>query len=383
MGTLERRTLARWGRRRAAVRAGLLAVCGAVVVSCSTGTDDADPEATGTVKVLPADYRTTEPAGSFDYPGTRKYPGGSAELVGPHYAIRFDEVATATSLDRDHAFKFYDPDWNHPEDFATMKAAPGHRLLFLHGVEPRRKPALPEYAEANATAEKVKATVRVGDGAGRAIPGGLGGLTGASGATLVMSVPTGAHPVLSVEDAGRTQSIDLITGKRDPDAPAGYYPLRHGGDCNLRSTHQTNRDAQQLEADCKGYTLQPYVPDGGWAPKGKAWLYLEGSLYGASTDVSGAAKTFGADLDAGRSFSLTFKGTTVTGRGFAATSGKPTGGTAAGTVDPGSLGVRFLVPDAFRSGTLHFTPQGTFTYDGKRISWQPDEPTPPLDIRLS
>lgn len=102
---------------------------------------------------------------------------------------------------------------------------------------------------------------------------------------LAVSVRIGGHPVLRVTDAGRTQSLDLVSGRRGPDAIAGYYPTVAGHATTDSSRYTTLRlngaaVAQQDPADRTAtlglgdadITLEPWVAGLGWAKPGRAWL---------------------------------------------------------------------------------------------------------------
>lgn len=102
-------------------------------------------------------------------------------------------------------------------------------------------------------------------------------------ATLALSVPKGAPVTLRVTDDGRTQSMDLRTGRRGNDAIAAYYkPLP-----KLKVTAEDYEATAQVSvlnstrpvrlgvrfAQTEAY-VGPWVRPGGWAQPGRWWVVL-------------------------------------------------------------------------------------------------------------
>lgn len=366
------------GRVRHQVRAvGLAVLLVVAAVACDVGSGAAEPTATTKTGVAKKDFGAVVGNISFDYAGQKPFPDGPVDLIGPHYALRIDRIALTDHLTQMQADRFDDTgSWELP-DYDILKPASGQRFLLIHAVQTTSVPALSNYKEDNAPPGKVKGAVRVG-GTTVPLPGDLRHLALLTGqATMLVSIPAAGSPVLQVADAGRTQSLDLTTGHRGKDAFPAFYPVRSGKDCSVGAYHQTMQVETKVETSCDSLSLQPYVEDGGWAPQGKAWLNLTGQTFGAMRDLGGHPVPFVAVLDVPKSFSLDLgKGTRVAAKGVAASS-EPTSSTDVGDasvlVGAGSFDIRFLVPDTFRTGTLHFTPRGTFTLDGKHVAWSPSE----------
>lgn len=109
------------------------------------------------------------------------------------------------------------------------------------------------------------------------------------GALVVASVPEGAQVQLRVTDLGRTQTLDVRSGKRGVDAITGYYQpysqelsfseraragfsvrgVPYPMKINLRDRGLTDVNVHQPQA-----FLAPWAPKRGWAPKGRAWLLM-------------------------------------------------------------------------------------------------------------
>ena len=269
----------------------------------------------------------------------------------------------------------------------ALKAAPGHRFVILHTVPalPKLAPALPEYKNNIAPEDKVKGEIRVGGQAVR-LPGIVRDLS--SDHNILVSVPTGGDPVLAVTDAGRTQLLNLRTGKRQGDVIPAYYPLRAADQVSVSVTGKFGGRSATLAVHSANPALQPYAEGHGWAAKGKAWLYLGGDVETQLATAAGAAR-LDAVLDAGRSFTLSLPdGRTVRGAGTASTKvplplgaeGQQAGGRSG--VALGALSVVFEVPDNFRTGKVRFAPRGTFTSDGENVTFTVEEQAGPLHLSL-
>ncbi|AZM48050.1 hypothetical protein DMB38_21680 [Streptomyces sp. WAC 06738] len=178
--------------------------------------------------------------------------------------------------------------------------------------------------------------------------------------TLVANVPKGAPVDLVLIEEGRTQSLDLRTGRRGDDAVAELQrPVLAGPREAVRWTvtvriafageaaprvdeKRLGWEARKADAPDgetgSGLRLVPYSPGAGWAPEGKMWLEL-GGVWGAEEEW------FRYDTDEKRSYAVeAADGTAYRGRHY-----------------DGSFTVVFLVPADFRSGTLRITPQGEAT----------------------
>lgn len=100
--------------------------------------------------------------------------------------------------------------------------------------------------------------------------------------TLVVSVPQSAEAFLVVSAAGRDQQVSLTTGERG-EAVAGFY--RDRTEVGVSRQYAAN---QFVAGDFRlSYSLlfararlAPFDPVRGWAPEGKAWLFLDAEQVG-------------------------------------------------------------------------------------------------------
>jgi hypothetical protein len=176
--------------------------------------------------------------------------------------------------------------------------------------------------------------------------------------TLLVVAPVGAPIQLVVTDQGRTQSLDLRTGKRG-DAVAGFYTAYAADDLELRSERRMDPDAGTLFASGDLF-LAPWTPANGWAPSGKAWLVFDTGMF----QILGWVKD--STLDVKRSFSVV-----AGGRTYPAQADNPTLYAAASAASGRTL-IAFAVPAGLRSGTLRLTPHAKC--DGCRLG--PGDSTP-------
>ena len=215
---------------------------------------------------VPADRVAVAPATgrAAEVPGAVSYDPATAVLRGPHVAVPVTAVARAAGALPEPvaaAFGLAGP---------AVPAA-GEELLL---VDLAGTGTVPAGADMSVVAGAV----------GRPVPDG----TPLAG-TLLVSVPVGAPATLRVTDAGRTQTLDLATGRRTAEE-AGYYPLRTGtaagagppADLVLygpgvagQSRGDRTATVELREATA---TLQPYVEGRGWAAEGRAFLVLDATL---------------------------------------------------------------------------------------------------------
>lgn len=432
-GTRQRSPLSRGRRRRGArgsrpwaplrirtlagMRAGLVtAACAALCAACGGDGDGAHPAPTSTAAtVAPADYGAYGTTTDDVYADTHTFSPARARLVGPHFVAQFDRVSFTTKLSHTQAMNFgYFANMDH-DDMADMdgmgdmggmdhsghakqmqgpslQAPPGYRFMIVHTVPalPKSTPALPEYKNNIAPEDKVKGEIRAG-GKTVKLPGIVRDLS--SDHDILVSVPSGADPVLAITDAGRTQLLNLRTGRRQGDVISAYYPLKAADQIGVGVTGDFHGAAGKGAATVSVHggkpALQPYADGPGWAEKGKAWLYLGGDIETQIGAASGSQR-LDADLDAARSFRLTLPdGTTVRGVGKVSTRAPLPLGTAGqgaaedrSGVAQGALSVAFEVPDSFRTGTVSFTPHGTYRYKGKRVDFTVRDAARALQLSL-
>jgi hypothetical protein len=297
-------------------------------------------------------------------PERRAFDAATAGLTGPHFSFAVPAVAAVTGT--------------LPEPVATGlrlrpgTAVPEGRQLLL--VEIARPAAAPAPSPGSGT----EVTVAVADGArSYAVRGGATGLTAG---TLAIVLPARAAPVLRVTDAGRTQSLDLTTGRRGKDAVAGYYPVRRGewetdssATVGLRlygapvAALGPDDRLAALGLEDTPASLLPYVEGRGWAKPGRAWLVVEAEVaYGrrssSPTDpdvVVVPASSFAATTDRGGRIPLSGDPIRI-GEG-----GTPT------TPAPAFAGTRLTadVPASVRRVTVTFTFRGTITTPNGPVTW--------------
>jgi hypothetical protein len=344
----------------------------ALLAACSSGTRAARPTgpaaapASTAAATVPADFFTVTQG--LDVAGlglarvTRLAPA-SAALQGPHFAYAFVATATTSRL---------------PPALAAglglapgATPAPGHELVLTQAAP---WPYGDRSAD-DALDQPDDARITVGS-AVRHSPLLRADLSG----TVVVSVPTGVHPVLRVTDEGRSQSLDLRTGRRGRDAVAGYYPTRTG-----RYEHGAPHDDEwvvlRLSGGAGGYggafvtaydvRLRPWLEERGWAPPGRTWLLVEPSVAavqagttGSDVTLSLAASSFRVTGSDGASYPLV--GERITPAGVQ---------TATGTLVA-------VAPPALRSVTLRLVPAGSAHGPGGPVSWTVDHGSQVVTVPL-
>jgi hypothetical protein len=361
---------------RSRLFAGVLSVPLLALAACSGGgTAGTGPAATTakapSVPTLPADYLGNGTGltqlGDLGVTKIHRYAGGETNLRGPHFSYVFGSSGTVTKLSAAQA------------QLVGIKgavvAAPGHELVLA--ATPLSNNTESDVREGRP--DKIEMVVN-----GTAKPFTFDGPALLWHGVVVASVPTGAHPVLRVTDAGRPQSLDLRTGRRGPDAVAGYYPIRAGsGDVDSDHAGPWVRLSGPGAAGLTGqsrlaavhvsdvdYTLWPWLPSRGWAPAGKVWLDLQVSM----SYWRPSAGAHGEDTVriAPSSFRLADAGGTIPLSGVAIAPGRDTTLGALGQSATGSFLAQVPVSPRSAVLTFHFagtidTPQGSTTwsnYDG-------------------
>ncbi|NUR95162.1 MAG: hypothetical protein HOV67_07880, partial [Kribbellaceae bacterium] len=106
--------------------------------------------------------------------------------------------------------------------------------------------------------------------------------------TLVACVPIGAPTVLRVVDAGRTATLDLRTGRQTGASPLSAYrsAATLGKDHTAVGAVITRPGSKFLPEGGKysleygvsdaAFSVTPWTPTGGWAPRGTTWAVLSG-----------------------------------------------------------------------------------------------------------
>lgn len=322
---------------------------------------------TPTPAVLADDYALLGPLPGVvaAAPGRTALDPATAQLTGPHFAVAVSGTAAVTGT-------------------IPERLAAGLRLRPGTGVPAGRQLFLAELARPAASAplpgsgDDVSIAVVAGADT-RAVRGGATALTGG---TLAIVLPVGARPVLRVTDAGRAQSLDLVTGRRGTDAIAGYYPVRRG---EWESDDRTNIGLRLYGAAVAALgpedrlaalgledtpaSLLPYAPGRGWAEPGRAWLVVRAEVaYGrrsaAITDpdvVVVPAASFTATGPGGIRIALVGEPITI---GEGGTTTTPAAAFA-GTELVGDM------PASLRQVALVFTFRGTITTPAGPVTYQP------------
>ncbi|MFC0542739.1 hypothetical protein [Kutzneria chonburiensis] len=297
-----------------------------------------------------ADYVGNDPG--MPTTGARNFSNGLGALVGPHFALRF----TTVEVSRTASYQY--------------EAAPGYEFLLLT-IDPAT------LADAPGPDDDVTAAIMV-DGAGHKTS--VAAIQRGSG--LVVSVATGHTALLKITDTGRTQTLDLRTGKRASDEIQGYYPERalnlspdtyaqsgktSSGGCRRQTTMSID-----FIGGGTGTAVLPWGPDVGWAKPGRAWLPINYTMltnpvsvpdYDTLFDLPPAcAVDLNFQLDPKQTFAVEFDG-----------------GTAAPVKVTDQL-LLFDVPVTMTGGTLVIHPAGTFN-DGSThpVVWS----EPPPDGRIT
>jgi hypothetical protein len=348
--------------KRFCVAAGVLVLAACSSSSRPSGSPSSRPPSAGSV---PADYIKLGP--DLNGRGIADILGGPVKtldpktsvLVGPLTIVGEAAVAEVPALNPDQAFALTD-------ELKEVRPGTGREVVVVELDGPQRlrgvaRPAIPEDLPASVGTGGAQLQVTV-DGVPRSTL-----LFGAAASqALVLSVPTGHHPVLSVRDQGRSQSIDLVTGVRGRDAIEGFYPVRHQDDvpdfvcCAYEppGTFFTDLGASVSLT----LTLQPWTGHSGWAPTGRLWLHVGIQVITLRADLQYA-------FDPARTFSLSIgSGPKVRGQGDEIqTVLDPTTSS-----DIGNGSVDFSVPASFRSGTMDYQVTGVLT----TISQQPVNAVP-------
>jgi len=292
--------------------------------------------------VAPADYLELRPGGSLQFlDGDRPVPADQGRLVGPSFAVQFKAVGTTPTITAPQG--------------RNLQASEGHEFVFVTTdfVEQFTRE---DFQDKDVTAQLVVA------GAVKPLP-----KVPRNSDALIASVPLNSSVGLQVIDQGRTQTFDLRTGSRGPDAVKLYYPtktqsltkFKHetfgtvsiGGrnyriDVGVDSIFQTTPGATSFAA------LEPFSSQYGWAPEGRAWLIVRGLGIVNDINLCGCQP----ELDLARNIILTLPdGSTV----------RPPGGgkipifALAGGTPPAIV---FDVADSFRAGTITVTFDGSVSY---------------------
>jgi hypothetical protein len=298
-----------------------------MLAACSHGPDPVPKPTVAPDQIFAADFTTLNggdpPAGGPLEQAKKILDPAQAQIIGPTYTARFDWTATVTSIGRED---FTDLGLARP-----MVAPAGHEIFVAHLPEQQ-----PETLNIPTIFKRGTGAVLVD---GKARP--LGGDPPYGKQTLMVVTPVGASIQFAVTDQGRTQTLDLRTGRRGPDAIGLFYQPYGQHDVELKSGRPFSSSGD-LSAD-GDLRLVPWTPKNGWAPDGRVWFIFVTSLI----QITGYDRD--STMDSRRSFSVVSGGKTY----FAQAAALPL--FTAGTTGWGTI-IAFAVPPTLRTGTLRMTP---------------------------
>lgn len=278
-------------------------------------------------------------------------------LVGPHSVLQFDQTGSMDSVTGDQGDRL---NLNGSNLSWPLKAPSGDEFVFVHVSRTDVQPAL----ASGDTQSAAKAVVVVGTEV-RPIANTVG-----PDYTVLVAAPKGATVHLRMTDGGRFQEIDMRTGTRTLSAsPLLYPPLT--AKVNAPTITVQRGDGSWVPIGAGGDStaaLSPYSDQHGWAPAGRAWMYL--TLPFTSMD-QGKTNAFTAQ-ELGLSVSLPGGASPSGGwsNGSASELTYPQGSTGPGTNSGMSqqyIVGEFDVPDSTRSATLTIAPTLPYTSDGKTL----------------
>jgi hypothetical protein len=293
-------------------------------------------------------------------------PAG-ATLVGPHVGLRFARIGTLSEVTQAQRTMLQmddrsDPD--HPlaglDGLGTrpLHARSGHEFVLIDVVD-GPVPGLTATGLGTQLGDASAALVI----AGQTRPVGISAAVG-TGELALAVIPAGAPVSIAVTDSGRTQTLDLRTGKRAGDAIAGYYPLLSGGRLFEELIHINGVDKSgdwTLLGTGLDVRLQPYIDGKGWAAPGRAWLTIDFDVSLLEVDTS-------ITVDVSKSLTLHGPGGSVL-RLPAGT--RITAKEGSNTLPFGTGALAIDVPASLRRLTATYTTNATITKVGSStpLSW--------------
>jgi hypothetical protein len=289
-------------------------------------------------------------------------PADAAYVVGPHYYLGLDAVATIQRFAPVDSKAFFYPARPHQgsapspipsgwTDRPVLQAGPGHELVVAH-LTARPAKTLNGDTGTGAVSIPGVSAVDVSVRVGQEPPVSLGPNL-ENGSLVMVSVPTGGDPLIVIDDSsGHPQSLHLRTGQR-ADAFAVLYPARSQNvPTPVAITLQLTIDGKQYIPSFalkESVSLTAWDYRRGWAPRGRAWLVVDVEI--DTVNFVGTLK-----LDTARTFTLSGAG------GGTLHAVADTVGLEALSSTGRTATVMFDVPDAFRKGTLGCSPAGTVAY---------------------
>jgi hypothetical protein len=355
--------------------ATVVVIVGMLSSACALGRPNAASSPTAAAAgVQPADLvKVVDQHDTVRVDGATGLPGTTGFLEAPHYrfGLRWVHHTDLISIEQNLQMRL-------TSNAATeLRAAGGHEFVMAQMVQyVDGWPQVPEQPKPD-----VKTEVVVGDRPPVPLTSPPAGLD-----IIVVSAPKGAPVLVRVIDEGRAQSIDLRTGK--PVDVLAVYARPHTGYTNFGykepGTIRIAGISRQLTTSILAPTtgqlsvgLEPWIPKGGWAAPGRAWL-IAGNLTAFSDSIEhhrDLALIY--DLDAATSFTLLLPD----GSRIAAQPDKIDAGTRTGEWT--KFSVFFDVPDTFTAATLRLTPDGSVVgYRGK-ATWTTRPPAKEFPLAIT
>lgn len=240
--------------------------CGGGTASSSASSTSASPTPTGP-QAAPPDYvvvtdHVDDTLTGDDEPGERGF------VVGPKFMLEVQSTGTLDGLSDVEAETLGLP--------SALKPAQGHEFLVTMFSD------VTTYSQTMVDGGELP-----GGGAGTTedpdeavvVDGEVHRLTKAVSGSgmLIVSVPTGHRAYLRLTQGGRSQSVDLRTGRRVTDSLTPYYPYQH-----MKPGHYPDYwDGNAFPVGVRvgllevGGELSPFTPRARWAAGGKAWIYVK------------------------------------------------------------------------------------------------------------
>ncbi|MBL7255344.1 hypothetical protein [Paractinoplanes lichenicola] len=286
------------------VMVAVLAALVGVTTACSGSPGSSGEDGAGTAETL-ALYSSGGAAAPVSQLGLPATELKDAFLVSPHQTIKFARWVAAPELTSDQlmaaGLEIKDADGFQVADQA-LRAPEGHELFIVDADNPDVIPMSQKDA-----LKKVSFALVVG-GKSRDLGNSLSAYNLRD--ALLAVVPAGAEVRLDLTDEGRTQSLDLRTGKRAV-AVAAFYPLRQASAGPSERWRYRGSTYTSIIASLNA-RLSPWTEEKGWAPAGRAWLTGKVSVSVGSLELPLTSKSVRTpatiQVDLGRDLRLSGSG---------------------------------------------------------------------------
>lgn len=332
-----------------------LAVCAVTASSCGLAAKEAADKGgprESPNPVASSDYAAMVQSGDVRLLGSRRSLGEATGLVvGPHFLLHQQSVGTVREISAGVARKL--------GIAGPVRAPAGHEFVvadFAESVAVEHD--LPKGGKqiGSLPGEKYRQWLQVGRSV-RALDFGVTG-----GTVLVVCAPADEPVRLRILDSGRTQWLDLRTGKRGKDGFTSFYPSRDWSPAlsdEVTTVGVAGGEGVVTTVRELTVSLRPFGPDGTWARRGKAWLYI---TVDAATLCGGSVASCRVSLAPNRQIRVR-AGKAGRLRAVGRVTTQPLG---VGTSTPSST-VAFEVPRTVRSAKLTLSTAG-------RVTMRPHKP---------